>query len=151
MLPAETRSQVNTPLLTKAYEIEGGNFIKAGTASTRIKDLLKEIGIPTEVIRRAAICIYEAEMNVVMYARRGVMTLEIHPAEVVVRVEDEGPGIPDIGLAMQEGYSTATEAMRESGFGAGMGLPNIKKNSNTFGIHSEVGRGTSLRIGITLT
>ncbi len=143
--------QAGGALLVQSYAIEGGNYIAAGNASTRLKDLLKEIKIPADVIRRAAICSFEAEMNVVMYAHRGMITLEVHPAEVVLRVDDEGQGIPDIIRAMQEGYSTATEIMREYGFGAGMGLPNIKKNSDHFEIHSVVGKGTHLRIGITLT
>jgi anti-sigma regulatory factor (Ser/Thr protein kinase) len=138
-------------LLVQSYTIEGGNYIAAGNASTRLKDLLKEIKIPAGVIRRAAICSFEAEVNVVMYAQRGMITLEVYPAEVVLRVDDEGPGIPDIIMAMQEGYSTATEIMREFGFGAGMGLPNIKKNSDHFEIHSIVGKGAHLRISIALT
>jgi len=138
------------PLLEQSYKIEGGNFIAAGNAATRLKDLLKEIKIPADVIRRAAICSFEAEMNVVMYAHRGTITLEVYPAEVVLRVDDEGQGIPDIVTAMQEGYSTATEAMREYGFGAGMGLPNMKKNSDRFEIHSVIGQGTHLRISISL-
>ena len=139
------------PLLKKAWEIQGGNFLIAGNVSIKIKDLLKEIEISPAVIRRAAICCYEAEMNLVMYARQGVMTLEIHPSELVILVEDAGSGIPDIHLAMQEGWSTATEAMRERGFGAGMGLPNIKKNADDFQIQSAVGQGTHLVITIFLT
>jgi anti-sigma regulatory factor (Ser/Thr protein kinase) len=91
-----------------------------------------------------AIAAYEAEMNTVMYARRGTMTLRVTPAEVVIAVLDEGPGIPDIQLAMQEGYSTATAEMREMGFGAGMGLPNIRRNTDDLVITSEVDRGTTL-------
>ena len=138
------------PLLEQSYKIEGGNFIAAGNAATRLKDLLKEIKIPADIIRRAAICSFEAEMNVVMYARRGLMKLDVFPTEIVLQVDDEGPGIPDIEMAMQEGYSTATEFMREYGFGAGMGLPNMKKNSNRFEIHSVIGKGTHLRISISL-
>ena len=148
--PGRTNEPTASPLLEQSYKIEGGNFIAAGNAATRLKDLLKEIKLPADVIRRAAICSFEAEMNVVMYARRGLMTLEVFPAEVVLRIEDEGPGIPDIEMAMQEGYSTATEMMREYGFGAGMGLPNMKKNSDRFEIHSVIGQGTHLRIGISL-
>jgi anti-sigma regulatory factor (Ser/Thr protein kinase) len=151
LLKADGDEPIGAPLLAQSHDIVGGDFIAAGRASTRIKDVLKDIGLPAPIIRRVAICTYEAEMNVVMYARRGAMTLEIYPAEIVLSVEDQGPGIPDIELAMREGYSTATEAMRERGFGAGMGLPNIKKNSDSLDIKSVVGQGTSLRIGIVLT
>jgi serine/threonine-protein kinase RsbT len=150
MLPDNSDS-TRVPLLTQSWDVKGGNFISGGNVSTKIKDLLKEIEISPDIIRRTAICCYEAEMNVVMYARSGTMTLEIHPAELVIVVEDQGQGIPDISLAMQEGWSTATEAMRERGFGAGMGLPNIKRNSDKFEIESTVGRGTVLRVSIALT
>jgi anti-sigma regulatory factor (Ser/Thr protein kinase) len=139
-----------TPLLTQSYPVQGGDFLSGGSVSTKIKDLLKEIGLAPDVIRRSAICCYEAEMNVVMYAHHGMMTVEIYPRELVIRVEDEGRGIPDISLAMKEGYSTATEAMRERGFGAGMGLPNMKRNADRFQIKSGVGKGTHLRMAITI-
>lgn len=138
------------PLLKQSWEIQGGNFVTAGNVSTKIKDILKEIEISPDIIRRTAICCYEAEMNVVMYATKGLMTLEIHPSELVLLVEDQGQGIPDINLAMQEGWSTATEAMRERGFGAGMGLPNIKRNADNFDIQSRVGQGTVLKVSIAL-
>jgi len=133
-----------------SFEIAGGNFNRAGKVSTTIKDILKEIGIDPGVVLRAAIASYEAEMNVVMYAERGEMTLYVTPDMIHLHLQDEGPGIPDIGLAMQEGYSTATPEMREMGFGAGMGLPNIKKNSDRFEISSEVGKGTRLDIYLDL-
>ena len=128
------------------YELQGGDFSKAGDISCRIKNLLKELGLNSQVMRRVAIATYEAEMNVIMYARQGTVSLEVTPKQVLVIVEDSGPGIEDIDLAMKEGYSTATREMRELGFGAGMGLPNIKKNSDTFRITSEVGKGTRLEI-----
>jgi serine/threonine-protein kinase RsbT len=131
-----------------AWAVQGADFTNAGRASTSIKDTLKEMGIPPALVRRLAIAAYEAEMNVVMYARRGTMRLRVTPRAVGLEVEDEGPGIPDIGLAMREGYSTATPAMREMGFGAGMGLPNIRRNSDGFEITSEVGRGTHVRIRV---
>jgi anti-sigma regulatory factor (Ser/Thr protein kinase) len=130
----------------QTFRIVGGDFGKAGDVSTKIKDILKEIGIAPSVIRRAAIASYEAEMNVVMYTREAVVTLILSPDAIELKVEDQGPGIPDIRLAMQEGYSTATNEMREMGFGAGLGLPNIKKNADTLEISSAVGRGTSLHI-----
>jgi serine/threonine-protein kinase RsbT len=128
----------------RAYEIVGADFTNAGRASTGIKETLKNMGLPSALIRRVAIAAYEAEMNMVMYARRGTMTLHVTPNDVTIDVRDEGPGIPDIQLAMQEGYSTATAAMREMGFGAGMGLPNIRRNADQFVITSEVNRGTAL-------
>lgn len=120
--------------------------MNAGRASTSIKDTLKELGIAPAMVRRTAIASYEAEMNVVMYARRARMTLRVTPARITIEVNDEGPGIIDLALAMQEGYSTATPEMREMGFGAGMGLPNIRRNSDEFELHSDVGRGTDLSI-----
>ena len=127
-----------------AYDVAGADFMSAGRASTGIKETLKHMGLPSALIRRVAIAAYEAEMNMVMYARRGTMTLRVTPTTVVIAARDEGPGIPDIALAMQEGYSTATPEMRELGFGAGMGLPNIKRNTDDLAIASEVGRGTTL-------
>lgn len=136
--------------LQKQFEIIGGDFINGGAASCRIKNILKNIGVDPEILRRAAIASYEAEMNVVMYAKNGIMTLLLTPKKIVINVIDEGPGIPDIELAMQPGYSTATPKMREMGFGAGMGLPNIKKNADKFNIQSTVNKGTQLEIEINL-
>ena len=130
------------------FPVKGGDFAKAGTVACQIKDLLKELGIDPQTVRRAAIASYEAEMNVIMYAWEGRMKLAVKPGEVRITVDDKGPGIPDVGLAMTEGYSTATAEMRELGFGAGMGLPNIKKNADRFRIDSRVGRGTRLEITI---
>jgi len=124
--------------------------MNAGRASTSIKDTLKELGVAPAMVRRTAIASYEAEMNVVMHARRATMTLRVTPARITIEVNDEGPGIADLALAMQEGYSTATAEMREMGFGAGMGLPNIRRNSDAFELHSDVGRGTDLSIGVDI-
>jgi anti-sigma regulatory factor (Ser/Thr protein kinase) len=131
---------------SQSFEIEGRDFAKAGSVSTQVKEILKEIGVDASTVRRAAIAAYEAEMNVVMYARKGEMSLTLTPFLIRMRVKDEGPGIEDIELAMQEGYSTATDEMREMGFGAGMGLPNIKKNADEFKISSTPGKGTLLDI-----
>ncbi len=130
------------------YHVVGRDFSNAGRVSTSIKDTLKRLGISPAVVRRVAIVSYEAEMNLVMYASHGKVSLSVSPESVTLSVDDEGPGIPDIPLAMQEGYSTATAEMREMGFGAGMGLPNIKKNADEFDIRSEVGRGTRLYIRV---
>jgi anti-sigma regulatory factor (Ser/Thr protein kinase) len=136
---------------SRAFEIRGGDIANAGRVSTEIKDLLKGMGCNAAFIRRVAIASYEAEMNVVMYARRATLMLHVTPGAVEIELTDEGPGIPDINLAMQEGYSTATSEMREMGFGAGMGLPNIRRNSDEFTIDSTVGRGTRLNIRVNVS
>lgn len=136
--------------LLKRYEIASADFSRAGNVSTQIKELLQEIGIDSSIIRRAAIAIYEAEMNVVMYANRAEVFLTISPDKIHIRIDDEGQGIKDIEQAMQEGFSTATDEMREMGFGAGMGLPNIKRNADKFEISSMPSKGTSLDITICL-
>lgn len=132
--------------LSECFEISGGDFSKAGSISTKIKEILQEIGIDSSIIRRAAIASYEAEMNVVMYANRGTIILNITPKKLHLKLEDKGPGINDIEMAMQEGFSTATDKMREMGFGAGMGLPNIKRNADRFAITSTLGEGTTVDI-----
>jgi anti-sigma regulatory factor (Ser/Thr protein kinase) len=131
--------------LSQRYEI-AADFSRAGQASTQIKELLQEIGIDSSIIRRAAIATYEAEMNVVMYADRAELSLTVSPQKIHIRIDDEGQGIDDIEQAMQEGFSTATHEMREMGFGAGMGLPNIKKNADEFRISSTPGKGTTVDI-----
>ena len=128
------------------FEITSGDFSNAGKTSTSIKEILQEIGIDPSVIIRASIASYEAEMNIVMYAQRGSVTLNITPQKLHIKLEDEGPGIEDIERAMQEGFSTATHEMREMGFGAGLGLPNIKRNADRFEISSIPGKGTTLNI-----
>jgi serine/threonine-protein kinase RsbT len=130
------------------YEVTGRDFTNAGRVSTSIKETLKRLGIQPAIVRRVAIASYEAEMNVVMYAAHAQVHLAVSPEAVTIVIEDSGPGIEDIGLAMQEGYSTATPEMREMGFGAGLGLPNIRKNADEFVITSEVGRGTRLFIRV---
>ena len=129
-----------------SFNIEGGNFSKAGTASSEVKKILKQLNVDPKIIKRTVVSLYEAEVNVVAHAYEGNMNVEIEPDKVVVRIEDRGPGIPDIEQAMQEGYSTATPKVREMGFGAGMGLPNIKRNSDHMNITSRVDEGTQLEI-----
>ena len=131
-------------ILVQEYLIKGWDFARAGEASCEVKNTLKEIGVSQDVIRRVAIASYEAEMNVVMYARQGKMRCEIDTSTIKINVDDEGPGIENIEEAMKEGFSTATPEMREMGFGAGMGLPNIKRNSDVFEISSVLGSGTKL-------
>ena len=133
-------------LFQKTFSIAGDDFANAGEASVEIKNILKEVGFDTEVIRRVAIASYEAEMNVVMYGRGGIIELTVKPQSITISVDDKGPGIPDVELAMKEGYSTATDEMREMGFGAGMGLPNMKKNADLFKIISELRQGIRLEM-----
>jgi anti-sigma regulatory factor (Ser/Thr protein kinase) len=137
-------------LLSQSFAIEGKNFLEAGRVSTEIRRILKDLGVDGAIVRRAAIAAYEAEMNVVMYAEGGTLTLDVTPEVMKVVIEDRGPGIPDVALAMKEGYSTATQEMRELGFGAGMGLPNIKRNADRLDIRSRVGKGTTLEFTITI-
>ncbi len=123
---------------------------QAGTASTQLKKKLLQLGIPTAVVKKAVIALYEAEINMVIHGRGGDIDIHITPEEITAVLADKGPGIPDIELAMQEGYSTATDDIREMGFGAGMGLPNIKKNSDYFKIDSEPDNGTTVTIKVSI-
>lgn len=118
----------------------------AGNASSQVKTLLKQLNIPADIIRRTVICFYEAEINVVAHAYQGKASIEILHGIITMSFNDDGPGIPDINVAMTEGFSTATDKVREMGFGAGMGLPNIKRNSDELHVHSVVGQGTTLKI-----
>jgi len=129
-------------ILKEDFTIGGRDFANAGMVSTEMKEILKKIGFPHELVRRVAISTYEGELNVIMHASRGKVQLLVSPKLIEVVIEDEGPGIPDIALAMQEGFTTATEEMRALGFGSGMGLPNIKRNTSDLNISSEVGKGT---------
>jgi anti-sigma regulatory factor (Ser/Thr protein kinase) len=137
-------------LLRESFEIQGRNYDRAGEVSSEIKVILRDLGIDAVDLRRVVIVAYEGEMNVVMYAHRGTLTLILTDEDVNLEIRDEGPGIPDIELALQPGYSTASDEMREMGFGFGMGLPNMKKNSDEFRIESEVGKGTSVFAKIRL-
>jgi len=128
------------------YELEGGNFSKAGYASSEIKKVLKQLAIDPKIIKRIVVALYEAEVNVVAHAWSGTVTAELNADEIILVLNDKGPGIPDISLAMQEGYSTASASVREMGFGAGMGLPNMKKNVDELEIKSQVGVGTTVRM-----
>ena len=128
------------------FELEGGNFSKAGYASSQIKKVLRQLGIDPKIIKRTVVALYEAEVNVVAHAWRGVAEIEITPDRISMILTDEGPGIADIPLAMQEGYSTASPEVREMGFGAGMGLSNMKKNVGELNIESQVGKGTTVKM-----
>lgn len=144
MNPAVNKSE--DTLNKYSFNIEGGNFNDAGTVSTRIKSILKQKGLPNDVVRKSAIVCYEAEINIVSYARKGTVNLTITAETVEIEVIDEGPGIPDIEQAMEQGYSTANQQIREMGFGAGMGLHNINSYSDKFDITSEVNKGTFLKM-----
>ena len=137
-------------LYREAFRIAGGDYEHGGEVAARVKAILKELGIDPACARRLSIANFEAEMNVIMYAESADLVLEVAGDEVRVTVADRGPGIPDIGLAMQEGYSTATAEMRARGFGAGMGLPNMKRNTDRFEIESVVGGGTTLRYAVRI-
>ncbi|MFQ3549201.1 MAG: ATP-binding protein [Armatimonadota bacterium] len=128
------------------FVVQGGDFNRAGDASSRVKKILQQIGVDPEITRRVAVSCYEAEMNVVIHANHGIITLNADPEMVEIIVDDVGPGIEDIELAMTPGYSTAPESVREMGFGAGMGLPNIKNNSSSLEITSEKGVGTKVKM-----
>ena len=128
------------------FHIEGGDFSHAGEASSHLKKILKSLNLEAGLIRRTVVALYEAEVNVVAHAWRGDIRVDIQPERIEIKVADSGPGINDIELAMQKGYSTASPAVREMGFGAGMGLANIKENSDFMEILSNPGEGTSLRI-----
>jgi anti-sigma regulatory factor (Ser/Thr protein kinase) len=132
------------------FFITGKDFKNAGTASSGLKAILEKIGINHGIIRRVAIAAFEAEMNVIIYTPAGIMRYEITPDNIKVIVEDMGPGIEDIELAMREGYSTAPEYIREMGFGSGMGLPNIKKNTDEMKITSAPVAGTTLEFVINI-
>ena len=130
------------------YDVSGTDFTCAGEASGKIKTTLKELGFPAALTRRVAIAVYEGEINLVIHGGGGYIDAEITPEHVTVHLVDHGPGIPDVALAMEEGYSTAPDNVRQLGFGAGMGLPNIKKYTDEMVIETEVGRGTTIHLKV---
>ncbi len=130
------------------YRIQGTNFQRAGEASSKLKRNLRMLGVPPDAARRITIASYEAEMNIVIFTEGGELIASVEPGKVTVTVVDYGPGIPDVGLAMQPGYSTAPDWVRELGFGAGMGLPNIKNCSDELKLDSKVGEGTSVQFTV---
>ncbi len=126
------------------YQVSSGDFARAGTVSSAIKTILKKLGVDKGVLRRIAIASYEAEINMVIHSIGGIMKLEIGSDVIKIYCDDKGPGIENIALAMKEGYSTAGEKARQMGFGAGMGLSNMKRNSDDFQITSAAGEGTHI-------
>jgi anti-sigma regulatory factor (Ser/Thr protein kinase) len=130
--------------------IEAMNFQAAGKASSEIKKTIQKLGLSAQIIRRISIVAYELEMNLVIHGGGGKLIVTVTPLKVVINAVDEGPGIKNINKALEEGYSTADKKARELGFGAGMGLPNVKKNSNNLVINSSIGKGTNVKAVIEL-
>jgi len=132
------------------YDVSGGDFTSAGNASVQAKKALRQMGFDPDSIRRVAIAMYEGEINMVIHANGGTADILVHPDAIEIILADEGPGIPDINLAMQEGYSTAPDNIRSLGFGAGMGLPNMKKHTDDMRIDTVVGKGTTITMRVNV-
>jgi anti-sigma regulatory factor (Ser/Thr protein kinase) len=128
------------------YEVEGSDFTNAGSTSSAIKKILKQLNVSPTIIKRTVVALYEGEVNIVAHAYRGKIYVDIDEKSITIRLVDEGPGIPDIDKAMEVGYSTASKSVREMGFGAGMGLANINNNADRLTITSQVGKGTTVEI-----
>ncbi|WP_282039786.1 ATP-binding protein [Saccharicrinis aurantiacus] len=133
------------------YNVEGGDFTKAGNVASCVKKTLKQLNVNAKIIKRVVIALYEAEVNIVAHAYQGHVTIDIDDQYITMLLKDEGPGIEDIDLAMTQGFSTASAKVREMGFGAGMGLPNIKKNVDELTLESEINLGTTLCLKVKLT
>lgn len=132
------------------FDVDGENFTSAGEASVQIKQKLRQLGFTPNIIRRVSISMYEGEINMVIHAGGGVADVYIHSEQIKIILEDDGPGIPDIELAMQEGFSTAPDTVRSLGFGAGMGLPNMKRYTDDMIIESELGKGTKITMTVNV-
>lgn len=132
------------------YDISADDFTRAGEASSDVKRKLKQMGVSPDAIRKVAIAMYEGEINMVIHAKGGVITVEITTEKIKMILDDVGPGIPDVKLAMQAGYSTAPDEIRSLGFGAGMGLPNMKKYSDSMDIDTRIGEGTTITMVVNL-
>ena len=130
--------------ITFHYDVDGENFTSAGNASVQVKRKLRHLGFPPDVIKRVAIAMYEGEINMVIHADGGSADVIVSPEEVKIVLADSGPGIPDVSLAMKEGYSTASDNIRSLGFGAGMGLPNMKRYTDSMEIETKIGVGTTI-------
>lgn len=145
-----TKPQEELKSINFSYDVKGDDFNNAGKATEQAKKILKQIGIDSSVIRRVSIAAYEAEMNIVIHAYEGKLSFDITPKYIEIIAEDIGPGIDDTQIALQEGFSTASARIRELGFGAGMGLPNMKRFSDVFEINSSVGKGTKVRMVVNI-
>lgn len=137
--------------VTFHFDVDGEDFSSAGNASVLVKKKLRQLGIPAEIIRRVSIAMYEGEINMVIHANGGTADVIVSDSEITIVLADTGNGIPDVALAMQEGYSTARDNIRQLGFGAGMGLPNMKKYTDTMKIDTELGVGTTITMTVSLT
>ena len=137
--------------ITLKYEVSPDDFTRAGEASSDVKNKLKQLGFQPAVVRKVSIALYEGEINMVIHARGGVITVEVSPDFIRMELADVGPGIPDIELAMKEGYSTAPDEIRSLGFGAGMGLSNMKKYTDKMDIQTELGVGTTITMMVNVT
>ena len=137
-----------TDAIVLTFDVDSDDFTRAGEASSRLKRTLKQMGLPPDVIRRISIVMYEGEINMVIHARGGKITVTVDNDTVTMVLADVGPGIPDVEKAMRAGWSTASEAVRQQGFGAGMGLPNMKKYTDEMTIDTEVGKGTTLKMTV---
>ncbi len=132
------------------YEVEGGDLTQAGEASAQVKQTLRKLGFDPDTIRRVSVCMYEGEINMVIHAHGGTASVDIGLEDITITLADQGPGIPDIEKAMQAGFTTAGEAARGLGFGAGMGLPNMKKYSDEMTVESTVGVGTTVTMVVKI-
>ncbi len=139
-----------TDMITFHYMISPDDFTRAGEASSDVKSKLKKMGVTPEAVRKVAIAMYEGEINMVIHAQGGEITVNITTDRIEMILADVGPGIPDVGLAMQAGYSTAPDAVRSLGFGAGMGLPNMKKYSDEMKIDTVIGKGTTIHMMVNI-
>jgi len=135
--------------VTFHFDVDGENFSSAGEASVMVKKKLRQLGLSPEVIRRVSIAMYEGEINMVIHASGGSADVTVTDDDVIIVLADRGPGIPDVGLAMQEGFSTARDNIRALGFGAGMGLPNMKKYTDSMEIDTKVGVGTTITMKVS--
>lgn len=136
--------------VTFHFDVDGADFSSAGEASVKVKKKLRQLGVSPDVIRKVSIAMYEGEINMVIHAEGGVADVTVTDNEVVIVLADKGPGIPDVALAMKEGYSTARDNIRALGFGAGLGLPNMKKYTDSMKIDTEVGVGTTITMTVNL-
>ena len=133
------------------YQVYEADFVNAGAASSAIKKTLKQLNVSPQIVKRVVVALYEAEVNAIAHAYGGMIYADIEPDKIKLKVEDKGPGIPDIAWAMQEGNSTASPEVRNMGFGAGMGLPNIQKNVDKLNVQSTVGVGTTVEMEVNFT
>lgn len=143
--------KIVSSIVKKEYQIPSNDFSRAGEASSNVRKLLSQLGVDPRIIKRTSIAMYEAELNVVIHGNGGMALVEIFEDRIAIFIYDEGPGIENIELAMKEGYSTAPDSIREMGFGAGMGLANIKRNADELKLESEPGKGTRVYITMYLS